>query len=163
MSSNASQIVQHMNILLQNMTSEDSVDNKWDFFSWLPGFSTILKSIRPFLFIFILLCVVIQSIKSMIAYVFSCNKPATMLPVIPLSDINNEPSWDFEFEGLFEDDEDTNVSQNLARRGYVLVTSVPSTFAKDKAMMKYACFFKQWISCPKWIVRTSYVVTQGES
>ena len=46
----------------------------------------------------------------MITYVFSCNKPATMLTVIPMSDINTEPSWDFDFEGFFEDDKDTTVS-----------------------------------------------------
>ena len=32
-----------------------------------------------------------------------------MLPAIPLSDINNELSWDFVCEGLFEDEQDTIV------------------------------------------------------
>ena len=94
------------------MTSQDSVDTKWDFFSWLdswalPGISTILKLQCQFFLILILLCVGIQCIKCMIASVFLCNKPATMLPVIALSDVHDEPSWDFDFEGLFEDEEET--------------------------------------------------------
>ena len=63
-------------------------------------FSTILKNVMPFLFM-ILMCVGIQCITSMIA---------AILLVIPLSDINNELSWDFVGEGLFEDEEDTTVS-----------------------------------------------------
>ena len=65
------------------------------------------KAAMPFFLLLILLCVGIQCIKSMIASVFLCNKPATMLPVIALSDVHDEPSWDFDFEGLFEDEEET--------------------------------------------------------